>query len=48
MEAPGAGFGPAGVKEATGFPQVAGGGVEVALGADALEGVVVAGTWVVA
>src|ERR1019366_7104619 len=48
MAAPGAGFGPAGAKEDSGFPQVGGGGVEVAPGVGVLEGAVVAGTWVVA
>jgi hypothetical protein len=44
----GAGFGPPGVKEATGLPQL-GVAVAVALGAGVLDGKAAAvGTWVVA
>jgi hypothetical protein len=42
----GAGFGPLGAKDARGFPQSAGGGVEVALEVGVPEGFA-AGTWVV-
>jgi hypothetical protein len=39
MAAPGAGFGPLGAKDARGLPQLAGGGVEVALEPGVLDGV---------